>query len=425
MAKLSRNLKLYLIAVYLLALSFLIYLIFAFSFPPASAIFIFGFLVVLAELFAVELSDEGAVSVSFAVVFTALLLFGPLGAVLAYLFGTITLQDIKKKIPWYIWLFNASQFILYPGIAGLVYAKTGGIILSLAKRSFLLSDFPHLLLPLFLAMAMAYLINAFLLSVLIALEKKKSPWEVWLLNFKWTAPNYFLLGIFGFFLAHYYSRGPLGFLLFLLALFGLVYARQLFQFPEKQRKFKEESAGMLIRTVETKDPYTAGHSERVAKYAVEIAKDKEFNKKYKISEKNFEAIVRTAKLHDLGKMAIPKRILNKPGRLTEEEYEKVKTHPEEGNLIIEKLRPLKETREGILYHHERLDGQGYAKGLKDGSIPLIARIIAVADSFDAMISDRPYRKALPKKEALGELFRRADFEFNRDMVEALARVLNR
>ncbi len=150
----------------------------------------------------------------------------------------------------------------------------------------------------------------------------------------------------------------------------------------------------LSYTVELKDPYTHGHSRRVADYSVEIAKE------LRLPEEMIERIELSALLHDIGKIGIRGLILNKPSKLTHEEFEEIKKHPVLGCEIIEKVESLKTIAKIVRHHHERCDGKGYPDGLKCDEIPLESKIIAIADAFDAMTSDRPYRKALSVSKAL-------------------------
>jgi putative two-component system response regulator len=145
----------------------------------------------------------------------------------------------------------------------------------------------------------------------------------------------------------------------------------------------------LARAIEAKSRYTQGHSERVTSYAVSLAR------RLGLGEADCDLLRRGGLLHDIGKIAIPDAILNKPGELTAEECEIVKRHPDEGVRIVESLRSVRDTVPQIRWHHERLDGRGYPDGLFGTAIPLLARLLAVADVYDALASERPYRSALP------------------------------
>jgi putative two-component system response regulator len=153
----------------------------------------------------------------------------------------------------------------------------------------------------------------------------------------------------------------------------------------------------FTRAVEAKCPYTLGHTERVTAYALRLAAH------VGLVDGDREALRRGSILHDIGKISTPDAILNKPGRLTPAEYEVIKRHPLEGVRIVEPLRSLRSALPLIRWHHERLDGRGYPDGLFGGAIPLLARILAVADVYDALASDRPYRPALPHDACIEEL----------------------
>lgn len=175
----------------------------------------------------------------------------------------------------------------------------------------------------------------------------------------------------------------------------------------------------LAKAIEVKDPYTRGHSERVTTYALMIAEA------LGLDEREKQKLKYAATLHDIGKIGIAGRVLNKPGALTEEEYTHVKTHPLLGDSIVEPVEFLQEPRPIILHHHERYDGKGYPDGLKGEDIPLSARILAVADAFEAMRSDRPYRRALPLEEAREELIRNAGTQFDPRVVEVFLDILEK
>ena len=149
----------------------------------------------------------------------------------------------------------------------------------------------------------------------------------------------------------------------------------------------------LVGSIEARDAYTSGHSDRVAMMGRALAN------KLGLSREQCQDIFLCGLLHDIGKIGIPDHILQKPGRLTDEEFAAIKTHPEIGARLLRGLRPLEKLLPGVLHHHESVDGSGYPHGLKGDEIPLMARILAVADAFDAMTSDRPYRTGMPLAKA--------------------------
>jgi putative nucleotidyltransferase with HDIG domain len=162
----------------------------------------------------------------------------------------------------------------------------------------------------------------------------------------------------------------------------------------ENRELFMNSIQMLAGAVDEKDPYTRGHSDRVTKYSILIAKE------IGQSEEFLEIVRVSAQLHDVGKIGIEDRILKKPGALTAEEFEIMKTHTTKGANILRSVSQLKEMIPGIELHHESLDGRGYPHGLKGEEIPILPRIIAVADTFDALTTNRPYQQAHDADEAL-------------------------
>lgn len=173
----------------------------------------------------------------------------------------------------------------------------------------------------------------------------------------------------------------------------------------------------LAAAVDAKDPYTFGHSNEVTEYAVAIAKE------MGLSHSKIETIRIAATLHDIGKIGIDGSILNKPGKLTADERLVINRHPTIAVNILESLDFLQDTVPLILFHHERIDGKGYPSGIGGDAIPLGARIIAVVDSFNAMVSDRPYRKAMELEVAIKELKDNAGTQFDPDVVDAFLKVL--
>ncbi|UZN23482.1 HD domain-containing protein [bacterium 3DAC] len=168
----------------------------------------------------------------------------------------------------------------------------------------------------------------------------------------------------------------------------------------------------LLSALEVKDPYTAGHSSRVALYGKLLAE------KLNLSSEDIDKVYKAALLHDMGKEGVPDRVLLKPAPLSDDEWEYMKKHPIISASIIEKLGRFTDLIPGILHHHTRYDGMGYPGGLKGKDLPLIARIIAVVDAYDAMTTDRPYRHALPEDVAINELIKGKGKQFDPDIVDA-------
>ncbi|HAG49856.1 MAG TPA: hypothetical protein DHU69_01375 [Deltaproteobacteria bacterium] len=181
---------------------------------------------------------------------------------------------------------------------------------------------------------------------------------------------------------------------------------------EELEKTNLETIMALAQALETRDAYTRGHTERTARLALAIAE------RLELPEKTKERLKYAAILHDIGKIGIPDNILNKPGKLTDEEYTFIKQHSIRGAEIVKQVDALKLVATIILHHHERWDGSGYPDGLKGEKIPIEARIVSVLDAFDAMTSDRPYRRALTVEVAIAELKRCSGTQFDPKVIDA-------
>ena len=209
----------------------------------------------------------------------------------------------------------------------------------------------------------------------------------------------------------------------LIGVFVSKYARSAYEYEvkaeqqERDQKLLQEVIESYAQVVDAKDPYTNGHSSRVAEYAVKIA---ELAGK---SEEECQQIYFTALLHDVGKVGIPDSIINKPGKLTKDEFDVIKQHPEKGHNILSQIDEFSYLSVGAHYHHERYDGTGYPQGLKGDEIPEIARIIACADAYDAMTSQRSYREPIPqhivREEFVKGIGTQFDPEFARNMLHLI------
>lgn len=171
----------------------------------------------------------------------------------------------------------------------------------------------------------------------------------------------------------------------------------------------------LVTTIEVKDPYTKGHSERVAKYSLMIASS--------LGLANAKEIETAARIHDIGKIGIPESILNKPGKLTEEEFSYIQQHPEIGFKILDRIEEFKDIKQMIRHHHEWFNGKGYPLNLSGDAIPIGSRVIAVADAFDAMTSSRPYKSPSSIAAALEEIQRMSGTQFDPLIVDAFLQVM--
>jgi len=362
-----------------------------------------------AELIPVDLPTGGGISIGFPIDFVVILVYGPALAMLITALGALIAEIIEEKKSWYKIIFNTAEYALTAGVAGLVYQYTGGII---GFQNFFKFVFPATLC------ALTYcLVNSILVTIVISFAQDSKISTVWRVNIKEMIPSYLAEVPLGFLMAIVYVEvGIFGILLFFLP---LLLARRSFELYTRMRKVYLDTIRALAAAIDAKDPYTKGHSERVAKIAVVLATELD------LSDRDIENIEYTALLHDIGKIGIDDRILSKSSELSNEEFKKIKEHPIIGANIIEPVDFLKNSYEAIYHHHERYNGGGYPDGLKAKDIPLCARIIGVADAYDAMGSDRPYRKKLSKEKILKEFTEQSGKQFDPQIVNALMLILKR
>jgi putative nucleotidyltransferase with HDIG domain len=370
----------------------------------------FALLIFIADSFAIQLPKKAFITVSFAIIFAAIVLFGPVAAILASTITILNINDIKHKIGWYKMLFSACNYVVSGCAAGFTYKLAGGAIGHIGA-----SDFPFIIAPFILSCTVFFFTNTSLIALAVGFLYDEPVVNTWRYNFQWLIPNYYALGVLGIILAQIYaSSGPASIILLVVP---LLISRQTFMVYMQLRGAYVDTVSILVQALEAKDPYTRGHSERVAQYAEAIARE------LKLPDNKIETLRYAALLHDIGKIGIARRILNKPGRLSDDEFGRIKTHPQIGAEIIGDIDFLADAIPAVFYHHEHLNGRGYASGLAGDRIPLLARIMTVADSFDAMTSTRPYRPALSFEEAAVELERCSGSQFDQQIVQAFIKAM--
>jgi len=188
---------------------------------------------------------------------------------------------------------------------------------------------------------------------------------------------------------------------------------------EKEKRNYFQMVLSLATELDEKDHYTFGHTAEVVRWGLLTAKELGMS----VEGPNKDALMAALRLHDIGKIGIPDEILKKPSRLTDDEFRLMKDHPKKGARILEPLSDFKEVAKAVLHHHENFDGSGYPAGLKGEEIPEMARLIAVVDSFHAMVSNRPYHKGILYEEALAEIKRCSGRQFDPQIVAAFERAL--
>lgn len=211
----------------------------------------------------------------------------------------------------------------------------------------------------------------------------------------------------------------------IIVVFCSISARIIDQYQKKEHESKEKLDNMnaniiraLAYTIDAKDRYTSGHSQRVADYSLAIAK------RMGKSEEEQRIIYYAGLLHDVGKIRVPEEVINKPGKLTEDEFEQIKVHPISGYHILKGIHDDEQIAQGAKYHHERYDGNGYPNGLEGENIPEISRIIGVADAYDAMASDRSYRNALPQEKVRSEIEKGRGQQFDKEIADIMIQMID-
>jgi len=280
------------------------------------------------------------------------------------------------------------------------------------------------MLPLAAAACVYFLLNTFPVSIVISLTERKPAQQIWSEFYFWSFP-YYLLGASVAGLCSWLSRA-IGWesSMLVLPVIYLIYRSYFLYLDklEKEKKHVEEMAGLHMRTIESlalaieaKDTTTHNHLQRVRIYALELGKLMD------IASQDMDALRAAALLHDIGKLGVPEHIINKPGKLTPEEFEKMKIHPLVGAEILERVEFPYPVVPIVRSHHEKWDGSGYPHGLRGEQIPIGARILSAVDCLDALASDRQYRRALPLDEAMAVVARQSGEAFDPAIVEVLQR----
>ncbi|HEX4832359.1 MAG TPA: HD-GYP domain-containing protein [Trebonia sp.] len=337
----------------------------------------------------------------------AVVLAGPAGAALV---ACCTLLGIRRGPSPMQRLFNTAMYALSAYLAGEVYLLFGGHVGTPGP-----SSFPGIIGPYAAATVTHVAVNFALLQVVFWLAGEPSSAATGLnLKLLLTDLGYGALGVL--IAALWKVLGPFTPVLVLIPLFVARWA--VAQFAAQQRAY-EATVSALCQAVETKDFYTRGHSERVSKGSVMIAKE------IGMRTERVEAIRLAGMLHDVGKLGVPTAVLQKSGKLTDDEYAAVQLHPMRGLDIVRDIGFLDEALAGIMHHHERIDGRGYPMGLAGDEIPEFARVLSVADAFDAMTSTRSYSHARPVADAIAELRKWAGKQFDPAFVDAFVAAIDR
>lgn len=367
---------------------------------------VFLAIIILADSFPVTLPRGGNVTVSFAAIAASILIFQPFIVITLAIARDLLLLFNRKNTIKHI--FNIAQFAISTGLAALIYRLYAPVG----------TDFTYVHVTAFIvSMIVLFILNHTFVTLILAFTQDEKPYAIWLTNIKWCTLQFLSMAPLGALIAVIYINiGFWGLVLFLLP---LIIARHSFQSYIDMRQTFLDTIKSLSLAIDAKDPYTKGHSSRVADYATLLAKELRW------PEDKVEFLSYVALIHDVGKVAVPENTLKKDSLLTDEEFDIMKKHSEAGAEVIKDVKFFATGSNIIKHHHERWDGNGYPDQLKGEDIPEGARILAVADSYDAMTTDRPYRNALAPLEAIKEIQDCSGTQFDPRVVKAFTRIIPR
>ncbi len=381
---------------------------------------------------------ETWVSISFVCLFAIAVLYGPAGIAVAEPLVVVSLHFPHRMLPHRL-MFNFG--------AGVLADVSAALILTTAlTRNADLTLSPQLLAVALAAAAADYGIRTTLISTVAGLTMNQRPWTVWLQDFQWLLPHFVVFGFLGLAMAVAYQQiGVTGLVAFAAPPLMMRFAikqyvdqttrnvgmlkrrneqlqkanRDILAMSDRLKETYEATLEALAAALDARDSETGGHSNRVTIYTMEMARE------MGVIEGSDEwlDIERASLLHDVGKIGVSDAILNKPGPLTAEEWQQMRKHPAIGYEMLKDVKFLSVAAEIVYTHHERYDGRGYPASLQGESIPLGARVFAVADAFDAMTSNRPYRRALTVDQACEEITSNSGTQFDPLVVQAFLRCL--
>lgn len=344
--------------------------------------------------------NSGTISVTGALIAATFILFGALPAAVIGTLGTIRLKDVRGQTKLVAFVFNRAQCGLWSGLSGVVYGLLGG-------HSLLVQHSINVAAIVAAGLCMTVL-NIALSVAYIAVKTGRPMRSIFVWDISFALANVATFVIMGALMAAVYlSTGALGTVLFFVP---LLFSRFTMQKYIEVHEAYADAVTTLVRAIEAKDAYTAGHSQRVADLCLSLAI------RMRIPERIQESLYYVGYLHDLGKIGIPEHILKKPGALTIDEYAVMQQHPTIGAELVKNFKFLGRLVECVAHHHERLDGKGFPMGVMAGELGLETRIITVVDAYDAMNSDRPYRKGRAAEECCRELIAQAGVQFDPDVV---------
>ncbi len=368
---------------------------------------------ILSEHFAPIIRGHSA-SISLPLAVAAMALQGPVAAAVVAGVSALRRDSLSSLRLFVVTVFNLGQYLTIFCISGMAYVELGGPLLDAGTvRQFTLRDFPQSLVPMMVAVLVCAVGNVLVTAVGISTLYRASL-KATVRDISPYGASLLALGFVGYLMAQVVSSNPFALPLFL---FPLMLARQVYQRYADLDDAYLDTVRSLIGALEAKDPYTRGHSERVAEYALKLGKA--LGK----DERTLQMLETSALLHDIGKISLASDLLTKRERLDDTEILLMREHPIKGADMVVRIPPLKSLGEPIRRHHEWFDGSGYPDGMTGPEMPLIARVLALADAYDAMTTDRPYRPAMSPSAAADELIRCAGVQFDPSLTELFVSVV--
>jgi len=401
-------LKIYIYLVFAVGVAVSFYILMTYRNVSLLGAVLFSILIFAADNLSAPLPKTGSVSVNFGISLASLIIFGPSTAIIVTFISIFNIREFIKRVPYYKHLFNAGQYLISMGVASLVFK----VIYDQNITNFFDTKNVAYILA---AAYIFFFLNTILTAGAISISEGVSFANVWIFNFAWLIPFHLFLAAMAIAISFLYKQ--YGEFTLLFTSLPLMIAQYTYLLRVKERQALLNSILQIVKIMEAKDTYTAGHSVRVAEYSEKIARQ------MKLNEYDSELLVNLANLHDLGKIQVDLSVLNKPGSFNKADWEEVKKHPLVGYNIVKEITFLKSEASAILHHHERMDGKGYPDGIKGDEISLYAKILMVADSYDAMTTDRPYRLAMTMQEAIDELKRNSGTQFDPKVCSVMVELL--
>lgn len=433
--RLPRAAMAYIVAVFLAGVASMAYFAPQLSRDDIAGFVVIGLVAIALGRTRVQIYGDTAVSIGMVGDFAVAFLYGPAGAAIVAPAAAIA-TDFGGGA-WYKRVFNVGSFVVLNVLVALVISE----LVDIVDASQTLPE-SWWLIPIALAAAATYyLVNIGMVTVAVSLATGTSLLAVWREKFDWLLPHYFVFGLLGLALAvAYQGLGYFGLLAFLAPPLMMRFSikqyvdktertvedlkksnrelqkanRDVLTMANQLRETYDGTLEALVSALDARDRETKGHSLRVAKYMMEIA----YQMGIDPGTEEWVNMQRGGLLHDIGKIGVSDTILHKPGPLTDEEWVDMRRHPKIGHDMIKDIGFLSGAAQIVLAHHERFDGKGYPRGLAADEIPLGARIFVLADTFDAMTSDRPYRAAMSPDVAREEIIRCSGTQFDPRCVQA-------